>query len=214
MAKPVALITGASYGLGYALAKEAAKSGYHVMALGRTQGALDDLADEIEALGGDVTIVPMDITNDDVIAYLAQSISERWGKLDLWLHTAWFTAPMQPVAHLIAKDLDKAWNTNIRATARLIAVLEPIIRSGKAVFFDQDNLDRPLLGNIGTSKTAQMQIVRTWAGEAKALGTDVQIVTPAPFYSNLTSTLAPGKKRKDYPTPAEIASQLWAQIQA
>ncbi len=208
----IVLVTGASYGLGYALSLEAAKSGAHVIALARTQGALDDLADAIDQTSGSITQVPMDITDDNAVTYLANSIAERWGKIDLWLHTAWFTAQMQPVAHLSAKDLDKAYKTNIRATSRLINALDPVIRGGKAVFFNQDDLELPNLANISLSKQAQMTIVKAWRDEVKTLGTDVEILTPRPFYSSMRSTLYPGLKPAQFATASEVASEIWAQI--
>lgn len=208
----IVLITGASYGLGYALALEAANSGAHVIALARTQGALDDLADAVDKTSGSITQVPMDITDDNAIAYLASSIADRWGKIDIWIHTAWFTAQMQPAAHLLAKDLDKAYNTNIRASARLINVLDPMIRGGKAVFFDQDDLSQPNLANISLSKKSQMAMVEAWRDEVKTLGTEVKILTPRPFYSSMRSTLYPGLKRAQFATAGDVAQELWAQI--
>ena len=212
----IVLITGASYGLGYALALQAAESGAHVIALGRTQGALDDLADAVDKIApihhGSITQVPMDITDVGAISYLANSIAERWGKLDLWIHSAWFSAQMQPVAHMSSKDFDKAYNTNIRATAHLIAALDPIIRGGKAVFFNQDGLKNANLANMSASKEAQMTLARAWRDEVANSGTDVQIMTPRPFFSNLRSTLYPGLKRDQFATPADVAKELWAEM--
>ncbi len=205
------LITGATRGLGYALARDAAKRGLHVIALGRTQGGLDDLADEIDNTKGSITMVPMDITDDDAIAYMAQTVFERWKKLDYWLHTAWFTAPMQPTTHLFAKDLDEAWKTNIRATARLIAMLDPILRNtknAKAVFFDDPKDHGAHLSNIGMSKTAQMEIVKNWQKEARKIGPHVRIETPQPFFGHLQSTLYPGQTGETLSTAEREAERI------
>lgn len=210
--RKIVLVTGASYGLGYTLALEAASSGAHVIALARTQGALDDLADAVDKTTGSITLVPMDITDDNAIAYMAANLHTRFGKLDYWLHTAWFSAQMQPAAHILLKDMDKSYRTNIRATAKLIHLLDPLLREGKAVFFDQDGLNEANLSNMGLAKNAQITLARAWALETNNLGNKVSIVTPKPFFSNLRSTLTPGLTRAHFSTAAIEAKDIWSQI--
>ncbi len=215
--QPLCLVTGASYGLGYALALNAAERGAHVLALARTQGALDELGDAIDQTKGSVTLIPMDVTNDDALVYLAHSIFERWGRLDYWLHSAWFTAPMQPAPHLGAKDLDKAFQTNIRATAQLIHVLEPIMRQTKGarvVFFDDPDAHGPHKSNIGMSKAAQMEIARNWQQESRRIGPIVEIMTPHPFKSQMRATLHPGEDQGKLSTPANEAVRILDMVMA
>ena len=133
----IALVTGASRGLGYAAAKALAAEGAHVIALARTVGALEELDDEIKAAGGEATLVPLDITDDKGLERLGGAVHQRWGRLDLWLHTAAEAAPFSPAQHAAEKDVEKAIKTNAVATQRLIRVLDPLLRAaeaGEAIF--------------------------------------------------------------------------------
>ncbi len=208
-----ALITGASYGLGYELALEASRKGYHIIAVGRTQGALDDLADQIDSISGSITLVPMDITDDGAINYLADAIQQKWSQIDIWFHTAWFTAPMQPSAHLNIKDLDKSYQTNIRSTARLISLLDPLMKSGQAVFFDDPSIENSFTSNIGSAKAAQVKIARAWLQESKQIGPKVHILSPRPFFSQMRATLFPGMTKEKLATASEVATEIFAQIE-
>ena len=132
----IALVTGAARGLGAALA-EALAPGFHVVAVGRTTGALEELDDRIKAKGGQATLAPMDITNPDAMAQLCRSIYDRWGKVDLWAHCAIHAAPLTPAGHLDPKDWDKSVAVNVTATGRLIPFLAPLLgEHGTALFFD------------------------------------------------------------------------------
>jgi len=121
------LITGASRGLGAALAAALAPT-HHVIAVGKTVGALEDLDDTIKAAGGQATLAPMDIGTDEAMQQLCRSIFDRWGKLDLWLHTAIHAAPLSPAGHIGPKDLSKSIDINVTAAARLISYVGPLLR--------------------------------------------------------------------------------------
>lgn len=210
------LVTGASRGLGYALAIEATKRGDHVIALARTQGALDELADNIASTGS-ITIVPMDITDEGAIQYLGKSIYERWGGLDLWFHTAWFTAPLQPVTQLGQGDFDKALATNVKATARLITMITPLLqvrKSSRAVFFDDAQAGRAFYGNSGMAKAAQMSIVQSWQNETAKLGPDVHVFSPPPMATSNRATLFPGQPADELAKPSEVAQTIFAELKA
>jgi len=114
----VALVTGASRGLGHALALEAAARGAHVLAVARTVGGLEELDDAVRAAGGAATLVPLDLTDDPALDRLAAAIAGRWGRLDLWLHCAAHAPPLAPAAHVDAKDLDRAIAVDARAPDR------------------------------------------------------------------------------------------------
>jgi len=124
----IALVTGASRGLGAAIAEELAARGWHVVAVARTVGGLEDLDDRIKARGqpggGEATLAPMDVTNDDAMRHLCLSIHERWGQADLWVHAAIHTAPLSPAGHIDVKDWEKSIATNVRATGLLIPMVD------------------------------------------------------------------------------------------
>ena len=144
-----ALITGASRGLGAALAKELAGT-HHIIAVAKTTGALEDLDDAIQAKGGQSTLAPMDITVDPAMQQLCRSIYDRWGKLDLWLHTAIHAAPLAPVDHISDSDFSKSLDVNVAATARLMRYIAPLLGiDGQAVFFDDLDCVHSCIRHVG-----------------------------------------------------------------
>jgi len=172
-----ALITGASRGLGAALAHALAPT-HHIIAVGRTTGALEDLDDRIKAADGEATLAPMDITVDAAMQQLCRSIHDRWGSLDLWLHTAVHAAPLTPASHVDPKDFAKSVNINVTATSRLISYVAPLLgQSGKAVFFDDARGGEAFFGSYGATKAAQIALARSWAVETEKTGPRVQIIT-------------------------------------
>ena len=114
--KKIALITGASRGLGAAVSEALAENSYHVIAIARTSGALEDLDDRIQSKGGSATLVPLDITDEEAVKRMCISIHERWGGLDLWVHCAIHASPLSPVSHISEKDWEKTIAINITAT--------------------------------------------------------------------------------------------------
>lgn len=189
------LITGASRGLGAALA-EALAPDYHVIAVGRTTGALEDLDDRIKAKGGEATLAPMDITVDAAMQQLCRSIHDRWGGLDLWLHTAVHAAPLSPASHINSKDFAKSSEVNITATSRLISYVAPLLgANGKAVFFDDDRAGQPFFGSYGATKAAQLALARSWELETAKTGPKVQIVTPMGMPTATRARFFPGEDR-------------------
>ncbi|MFT4999549.1 MAG: NAD(P)-dependent dehydrogenase (short-subunit alcohol dehydrogenase family), partial [Planctomycetota bacterium] len=130
MSGKIALITGASRGFGAAVAENLAANGYHVIALARTVGGLEELDDRIQSAGGSATLVPLDICDDEGLKRLCLSIHKRWGKLDLWVHSAIFAGPQSPVGHVPLSDWEKTLAINIRATQRLVEMVEPLLKNG------------------------------------------------------------------------------------
>lgn len=192
-----ALVTGASRGLGAACAEYLAAQGYHVIALARTTGALEELDDRIQAAGGAATLVPVDLTNDDAMRQICRSIFDRWGKLDVLIHAAIHAAPLCPVAHMDDKDMEKSVAGNIRATARLIANTEPLLKAakGQAIFFNDPVKANRFHVTYGMTKAAQMRIARSWQDETKASGITVHILTPAPMPTATRARFYPGEDR-------------------
>jgi len=205
---PTALVTGASRGLGHALALALART-HHVVAVARTVGGLEELDDRIQSQGGQATLAPMDITVPEAMRQLARSIYDRWGSLDIWVHTAVHAAPLAPAGHLAAKDLDKSIAINLRATADLIAVLSPLLgESGRAVFFDDARGGEKFFGAYGATKAAQIALATSWQAEGARIGPRVLILQPRPISTATRARFFPGEDRNALVTPSDEAQRL------
>lgn len=203
-----ALITGASRGLGAALAVALAPT-HHIIAVGKTTGALEEIDDLIQAAGGQATLAPMDITVDAAMQQLCRSIFDRWGSLDLWIHTAVHAAPLAPAGHIGPKDLAKSIAVNIEATARLIGYVGPLLgRDGHAVFTDDPRGGAQFFGAYGATKTAQIALARSWAAESVKTGPNVHIVTPNPMPTATRGRFYPGEDRSALTSPTDEAARL------
>ncbi|MGH1465668.1 MAG: SDR family NAD(P)-dependent oxidoreductase [Cognatishimia sp.] len=208
MTDKIALITGASRGLGFAFA-EALAPDYHVVAVGRTVGGLEDLDDRIKAKGGQATLAPMDITNVDAMAQLCRSIFDRWGKIDLWVHAAIHGAPLTPVGHLDQKDWSKSIAANVTAVGQLIPYLTPLLgQDGRAVFFDDPRGGEKFFGSYGATKAAQIALVRSWQLETTTTGPKVSILSPKAMPTGTRARFFPGEDRAPLAAPQDEASRL------
>ncbi len=204
----IALVTGASRGLGAALA-EALAANHHVVAVARTTGGLEELDDRIQAAGGQATLAPMDIANADAMAQLCRSVHNRWGAVDLWAHTAVHAAPLTPAGHIDAKDLDRSVAVNITATGRLIGYLTPLLgTAGQAVFFDDPRGGQPFFGAYGASKAAQIALARSWQAETVKTGPRVHILRPEPMLTATRARFFPGEDRNALNHPRDEAKRL------
>ena len=202
----LALITGASRGLGAALA-EALAPEYHIVAVAKTVGALEELDDRIQAKGGAATLAPMDVTKDDAMAQLCRGIYDRWGKLDLWVHTAVYAPSLAPADHTDAKDLTKAIATNVTATATLITMVAPLLgQEGTAVFLDDPRAGEKFFGVYGATKAAQIALARSWQAETANIGPRVRILTPKPMPTATRARFFPGEDRDALTHPTEAAA--------
>ncbi|MEM7470897.1 MAG: SDR family oxidoreductase [Pseudomonadota bacterium] len=193
----LAMVTGASRGLGAACAEYLAAEGFHIVALARTTGALEELDDRIQAAGGASTLVPVDITNDDAMRQICRSIFDRWGKIDMLVHAAIHAAPLCPVAHMDAKDLQKSLTNNVTATAQLIANTEPLLTAakGQAIFFNDHVKSARFHATYGMTKAAQMRLARSWQDERASLGITVHILDPKPMPTATRARFYPGEDR-------------------
>jgi NAD(P)-dependent dehydrogenase (short-subunit alcohol dehydrogenase family) len=210
----LALVTGASRGLGAALAEALALQGWHVLAVARTSGGLEELDDRIQARGGSATLAPMDVTDAEAMAHLAGSIAARWGGLQLWAHMAVHAESLTPAGHIAAKDLAKSVATNLTATAGLIALLEPLLRAGggTALFADDPRGGEKFFGAYGATKAAQMALVRSWQAENAKIGPRVVIVTPAPMPTATRARFFPGEDRAALTSPHAEAARILASL--
>lgn len=193
----LALVTGASRGLGAALAEGLAAQGYHVLAVARTVGALEELDDRIRAAGGQATLAPMDVTEPEAMKQMTQAIAGRWGGLDLWAHCAVHAAPMSPAPHIEGRDWSKSMLVNVEVTRGLIAMLEPLLRQrrGTALFFDDARGGQKFFGAYGASKAAQIALARSWQAETMQTGPRVLIDSPAPMPTAVRARFHPGEDR-------------------
>lgn len=208
MSEKIALITGASRGLGAALA-EALAASHHIVAVARTTGALEELDDRIKAAGGQATLAPMDITKPEAMAQLCRSIHDRWGRVDLWAHTAVHAAPLSPASTIDARDWDKSVACNVTATGQLIPYIAPLLGSeGTAVFFDDARAGQKFFGAYGATKAAQIALAQSWAAETVKTGPDVHILTPAPMSTATRARFFPGEDRSTLAHPRDEAARL------
>ncbi|MDF1715558.1 MAG: SDR family NAD(P)-dependent oxidoreductase [Antarcticimicrobium sp.] len=208
----IALVTGASRGLGFALAEALAPT-HHIVAVARTTGALEELDDRIKARGGSATLAPMDITVPEAMATLCRGIHDRWGKLDLWLHAAIHAAPLSPAQFIDAKDWEKSAAVNATATALLISYVAPLLgEAGQAVFFDDPRAGEKFFGAYGATKAAQIALAKSWAAETRRTGPRVQVLEPRPMPTATRARFFPGEDRAALTRPAEEADRLLAQI--
>ena len=210
----IALVTGASRGLGAALAEALGARGWHVVAVARTTGALEELDDRIRSAGGGAaTLAPMDIASDEAMRTLCRGIFDRWGRVDLWVHAAIHAAPLAPTGHLDLKDWEKSLAINTRATGVLIPFVEPLLRaapSGTALFFDDPRAGQKFFGAYGATKAAQIALARSWQAETVRTGPRVLIETPAPMPTATRARFFPGEGRAALTPCADEAARIIA----
>lgn len=213
----LALVTGASRGIGRALALELARTGAHVVALARTQGALEELDDDIRALGGEATLAPCDVTDFDALDRLGASIFERWGRLDIFVGNAGILGPLSPLAHVDAKDWNRVMAVNVTANFRLIRSLDPLLRASGAarvVFITSGAAHRatmkPYWGPYSVSKAALEALARTYAAETASTGVTVMLANPGPLRSRMRAQAMPGEDPMTLRAPDEFAKKCLA----
>lgn len=215
MSTRIALVTGASRGLGSAIAEQLALRGWHVVAVARTVGGLEELDDRVKASGlpgaGNLTLAPMDVTNDDAMRHLCRQVHDRWGGLGLWVHAAIHAAPLAPAGHIDQKDWEKSLATNARATGMLIPMVEPLLKAhqGTALFLDDPRAGQAFFGSYGATKAAQMALARSWQTETAKHGPRVVIATPKGLPTATRARFFPGEDRSHLADlPSEAARLL------
>lgn len=212
----VALVTGASRGLGAAVAEELAARGTHVIAVARTVGGLEELDDRIRAKGGSTTLVPLDITDDAGVQRLCLSIFERWGHLDMLVHCAIHAVQLSPMAHVGETDWDRTIAVNIRATQRLMALAEPLLLMADrsvAVVPNDPIAGGKFVAAYGASKAAQKALVASWAAETANTSLNVVSYTPNPMATAVRARFYPGEDRGMLSPPGAEARALLAECQ-
>jgi NAD(P)-dependent dehydrogenase (short-subunit alcohol dehydrogenase family) len=209
----IALVTGASRGIGYFTALELAKAGAHVIACARTVGGLEDLDDAIKAAGGTATLVPFDLSDMPAIDKLGASIYERWGKLDILVANAGVLGTISPIGHVEAKVFEKVMAINVTATWRLIRSVEPLLMrsdAGRAIIISSAAAHRcrPFWGPYSASKAAVEALARTWAGETQRTALRIVCVDPGPTRTAMRAQAMPGEDPESLPHPREVAAAI------
>lgn len=213
LANRIAVVTGASRGIGYFTALELAKSGAHVIACARTVGGLEELDDAIRKAGGSATLVPFDLTDMNAIDQLGGAINERWGKLDIMVANAGVLGTISPIGHVEAKVFDKLMAVNVTATWRLIRTLEPLLiksDQGRAILLSSGAAHscRPFWGPYAASKAAVEAMGRSWAGETMRTPLRVVMVDPGATRTAMRAQAVPGEDPATLPHPSEVAARI------
>jgi NAD(P)-dependent dehydrogenase (short-subunit alcohol dehydrogenase family) len=220
LAGRVALITGATRGIGAAAALAIAKAGAHVIAVGRTQGALEDLDDAILAATGErATLAPMDLAQGDGIDQLGLAIFQRHGRLDILVHAAAMMAKLRPVAHIPPVLWDKILAVNLTSAARLIRSMEPLLRAsdqGRALFVtcEQATAPKAFWGSYAASKAGLEALVRCWADEVDSSPIRAILFDPGATRTRLRAEAFPGEDKDALNDPAAMGPAIVALLAA
>lgn len=213
----VALITGASRGIGAAVAVALGRRGVHCVLVARTQGALEEVDDEIRAAGGEpATLLPLDLQRRaQDIDMLGPSIVARFGRLDILVHAAGVLSKLTPVAHIEPRDMEESIAVNYSACWRLIRTCDPPLRAapaGRAVILTDSVVQKPAAywGLYGAAKAGMEHLVRSWAQETGDSPLRVNLFDPGPVATQLRTTAYPGEDRTLLAEPADVAPAIVA----
>jgi len=206
----VTLVTGATRGIGYAAAIALAEAGSHIIALGRTQGGLEQLDDAIRTSGGETTLVPMDLKNGDGIDQLGSIINDRWGQLDGFFANAAILGDISPAPHITPKSWNDVFAINVTANFRLIRSLDPLLRlspAGRALFVTSGvaSSRRAFWGAYAASKSALEAFVQCWAKEVEVTNMRVNLLNPGATRTAMRAKAMPGENPVTLPGPEDVA---------
>lgn len=210
LANRIVLVTGASRGIGRAAAKALAAEGAHVIALSRTVGGLEELDDEIKALGGTATLVPLDLKDFEALDRLGASIFERWKKLDGFLANAGVLGVLTPLSHMQPKTFQELLDVNVTANWRLIRSLDPLLKqsdAGRVVFVSSGVARNPraFWGGYAMSKAALESLALTYAAECETSNVRVNIFNPGATRTAMRAKAMPGEDPETLPRPEDVA---------
>jgi NAD(P)-dependent dehydrogenase (short-subunit alcohol dehydrogenase family) len=210
LAGRLALVTGATRGIGRAVALTYAREGAHVILAGRTVGALEEVDDEIREIGGSATLLTLDLKRHDKVDALGPTIYQRWQKLDILVGNAGILGPLSPLGHVAAETWDEVLQVNLTANWRLIRTLDPLLRAsdaGRAIFVSSGVATRPRAywGPYAASKAALEALVRTYADEVANTAVRVNLVNPGPTRTRMRVQAYPGEDPATLKTPEDVA---------
>jgi NAD(P)-dependent dehydrogenase (short-subunit alcohol dehydrogenase family) len=217
----IAVVTGASRGIGRAIALALAREGAHIVALARTQGGLEELDDAIQAEGGAATLVPCDLRDGPAIDRLGPALAQRWGRVDILIANAGVLGPVTPLSQIETEDWDATLATNLTANWRLIRSLDALLRAsdaGRAVFLSSGAGNRAklqaYLGPYAITKAALDALARVYAAETENVSkVRVMAANPGPLRTRMRATLMPGEDPLTLRTPEEFAPKVVAMCQ-
>ncbi|MGV6800726.1 MAG: SDR family NAD(P)-dependent oxidoreductase [bacterium] len=209
----IALVTGASRGIGRATALALAKAGAHVIAMGRTQGGLEELDDDIKAIGGTASLIVADINNREEIKQLGPALLQRFGKLDIYIANAGLLGELAPVADIDPKRWDLTINTNLTAQWYLLAQLDPLLRQSDAarvLFLTTGTTTsyRAYWSAYTVSKAGLEALGRTYANEMKNTNLRVALINPGATRTDMRAQAMPGEDPNTLPPASAIAEQM------
>ncbi len=209
----VALVTGASRGIGRATALQLARAGAHVVAVARTVGGLEELDDEIRAAGSAATLVPIDLKDFEAIDRLGAAVLERWGKLDILVGNAGVLGPLSPLGHVDPRAFDEVMAVNVTANWRLIRSLDPLLQAsdaGRALFVSSGAAHKTMAywGPYSVSKAALQALAMTYAAETQRTKVRVNIVNPGPLRTRMRAEAMPGEDANTLRTPEDLAPYI------
>ena len=212
LAGRIALVTGASRGIGAAIAERFAAEGAHLILVARTQGGLEEVDDQIRAEHGAEaapTLVTMDLADMDQVDRLGPAIAERFGRLDILVANAGLLGTLSPLADIDPDTWDDVMAVNLTANWRLIRQLDPPLRAsdaGRAIFLSSGaSRGSPYWGAYAVSKAALETMVKVWAGETQKTNLRINAVNPGPVRTQMRAKAYPGEDPMMLRTPAEIA---------
>lgn len=211
----IALVTGASRGIGAALAVELGRMGAHLVLIARTQGGLEETDDAVRAAGGSATLLPMDLREGETIDAVGPSIYQRFGRLDVLVHNAAVLGKLTPAGHILPDDWAEVVGVNLTAAWRLIRTTEPLLRqapAGRAVFVTDERARAPMAywGAYGATKAGMENLVLSWAEEVRTMRLRVNLFDPGVVGTRLRATAFPGIAPHTLPRPETVAPALAA----
>lgn len=206
----IALVTGASRGIGRAAAIALGAEGYHVICLARTVGGLEEVDDAITAAGGSATLVPLDLKDYAALDRLGASIFERWGRLDALLGNAGAFGGLSPLGHIEPKAFEEMMAVNVTANWRLIRSLDPLLRqspAGRVLFLSSTvaRQARVFWGGYAVSKAALETLALTYAGECEGTAIRVNLLNPGGTATGMRRKAFPGEDPASIPQPEDVA---------
>src|ERR1700679_2624656 len=209
----IALVTGASRGIGAAAAIELARLGAHLVITARTPGGVEESDDPIRFLGGEATILPLDLREGEQIDAIGPTLFQRFGRLDVLVHNAGALGRLTPVAHILPDDWANVVAVNMAAAWRLIRTCDPLLRqapAGRAVFVTEGRAREPRAywGAMGATKAGMEHLVLTWAQEVATTNVRVNLFDPGVVATRMRSNAFPGEDRTTLPGPDAVAPTL------
>jgi NAD(P)-dependent dehydrogenase (short-subunit alcohol dehydrogenase family) len=213
LADRIALVTGASRGIGYATALALGRAGAHVVAVARTVGGLEELDDAIRAVGGSATLVPLDLKDAPGIVRLAAALDERYHRLDVLIGNAGILGPLSPLDHVELKAWDEVLAVNVTANWRLIRALDPLLKlstAGRVVLLTSGIVGHPRAywGPYAVSKAALEALARTYAAETVSTNVRVNLFNPGATRTRMRATAMPGEDPEALKTPEQVAEKI------